>query len=146
MKRIGATGLAHHHSIYLPIILNLFTHSRKENIMNLTDIIQLAKQGYKPADIKELIALSTPVDEPASEPATEVQEVQATEDKKEAEPPTDNSDDYKKIIEEMTEKLKATEEKLNKLQHENVRRNIADTPEDKRSDVDVFNDAMRNFM
>lgn len=114
--------------------------------MNFTDIIQLAKQGYKPNDIKELIALSTPIDEPAPEPATEVQEVQATEDKKEAEPPTDNSDDYKKIIEEMTEKLRATEEKLNKLQHENVRRNIADTPEDKRSDVDVFNDAMRNFM
>lgn len=113
--------------------------------MNFNDILALAKQGYKPADIKELIALPTPADEPAPEPATETQEVQATEEQKEAEPPAESGDDYKKIIDELNEKLKATEEKLNKLQHENVRRNIADTQE-KRSDVDVFNDAMRNFM
>lgn len=36
--------------------------------MNLTDILALAKQGYKPADIKELIAMAEPVAQPEPTP------------------------------------------------------------------------------
>lgn len=115
--------------------------------MKLTDIIDLAKQGYKPADIKELVAISDSTEQPAPDEPAQEQEVKATEVKEKEAVVTDTSeiDDYKKLIDEMSAKLKDTEEKLSKLQHENVRQNIADT-EDTRSSVDIFNDAMRNFM
>ena len=55
--------------------------------MNLKDIIELAKQGYKPSDIKELIALSKDND--------------STEDKSEDK----SEDDKDRIIEELRKKL-----------------------------------------
>ena len=120
---------------------------RKKVYMKFTDIIELAKQGYKPSDIKELIELSKeePKEEPkeAQTPAKEQIEEQPEEKReevkeKEPETPSDDSLDYKKKIEE----LEAT---ISKLQKENTRKNIADS-DDQRSSVDVFNDAMRNFM
>ena len=63
--------------------------------MNLKDIIELAKQGYKPSDIKELIALSQ---EPEQKP----------EQKPEQEPeqePENKPEDKDRIIEELRKKL-----------------------------------------
>lgn len=57
--------------------------------MNLIDIITLAKAGYKPADIKELVALATP------EPVTETTPEQ-----------TEAVTDYKALYEEAQEELK----------------------------------------
>ena len=115
--------------------------------MKLTDIIELAKQGYKPADIKELVAISESSEQPEPEQPAQDREEKATEVKEKEADVQENAEivDYKKMIDEMTAKLKDTEEKLSKLQHENVRQNIADT-EETRSSVDIFNDAMRNFM
>ena len=63
--------------------------------MNLRDIIELAKQGYKPSDIKELIALSKDND------STEDKPEDKQEDKQEAE----SEDDKDRIIEELRKKL-----------------------------------------
>ena len=51
--------------------------------MNLKDIIELAKQGYKPSDIKELIALSQ---EQEQEQEPEQKQEQEPEQKQEQEP------------------------------------------------------------
>ena len=63
--------------------------------MNLKDIIELAKQGYKPSDIKELIALSKDNDSTEDNPEDKPED--KTEDK-----PEDNKD---RIIEELRKKL-----------------------------------------
>ena len=63
--------------------------------MSLKDIIELAKQGYKPSDIKELIALSQ-----ESEQDTEQEPEQEPEDKHE-----DKQEDKDRIIEELRKKL-----------------------------------------
>lgn len=67
--------------------------------MKLTDIIELAKQGYKPADIRELLKIGTET-EPKSEPEPD----QPAEDPQ-PEP------DYKQLYEEEKAKRQAAARK-----------------------------------
>ena len=87
--------------------------------MNIKDIIALAKAGYKPGEIKELLELAVPEPEPEKEPEPE---------QKEPEP------DYKAMYEESQKKLLAAQ-KANQRQP-------LDIPEEKAlADIlkDVFN-------
>ena len=112
--------------------------------MTLNDIITLAKQGYKPADIKELIqmaegqddapqveqvAISTQSEEPESE------ETPIVEDAAQA-PEVEQSVDYKKLYEEEKKKVET-------IQQSNVKKNIQGN---ETSDIDVFNELAKSFM
>lgn len=119
-------------------------------MLNLTDIVALAKQGYKPNDIKELIELTKEA------PAEAEAEVQPTTEEAKAEEKSSeviqkddeaSSDqiDYKNEVEKLKAQLQETENKLSKLQKENTRRN-ADTDENKKSDAEAFADVMKQFM
>lgn len=95
--------------------------------MNITDIIALAKQGYKPADIKELIELST-LDVNSDVPDTET----GTPD----EPDTENDNkpvDYKALYENSIKELetvKASNKKLSddlkQAQADNSNKDVSD--------------------
>ena len=88
--------------------------------MKLDDIIALAKQGYKPSDVKELIELSK--GEPEEEPKDEPEE--------------EPKDEKQKEIDELKEQIK-------KLQEENSRRDNSDNDGLKSDDeklVDLFRD------
>lgn len=96
--------------------------------MNLTDIIALAKQGYKPSDIKELLSLAAtdPVEKPEdpgpdqSVPADQVpgdsEESEDVQDKQEEKPA---DPDYKKLYEDLKKET----------QRKNVRENSQNTEE-----------------
>lgn len=123
-------------------------------MLNLTDIVALAKQGYKPNDIKELIELTKEAPEGKSEdqeqqPKPEEPEKPSEDKPKEEEKKDDaassNQLDYKEEVEKLKAQLQETENKLSKLQKENVRRN-ADTDENKKSDAEAFADVMKSFM
>lgn len=79
--------------------------------MKLEDIIALAKQGYKPADIKELIELSKEdayeSDNQGETPGDAAESEQTTpEDSKPTETPENvDSIDYRKLYEEEHSKL-----------------------------------------
>ena len=119
-------------------------------MLNLTDIVALAKQGYKPNDIKELIELTK---EAPAQAETEVQptteeapaEDQPIEDNQKDGAASSDQLDYKEEVEKLKAQLQETENKLSKLQKENVRRN-ADTDENKKSDAEAFADVMKSFM
>lgn len=119
-------------------------------MLNLTDIVALAKQGYKPNDIKELIELTK---EAPAGPETDEQpkpDEKPAEDKPEEEEKKDGEAspdqlDYKNEVEKLKAQLQETENKLLKLQKENVRRN-ADTDDNKQSDAEAFADVMKEFM
>lgn len=120
-------------------------------MIKLDDIVALAKQGYKPSDIKELIELSK--EAPASEekePDQETEKENITDDKTPSdtvapEKEDKHSDDqeaskvvdYKKKVEEL-------EKKISDLQKANTRKNVADT--DEKSDSEVIADLMKSFM
>lgn len=111
--------------------------------MKLTDIIALAKQGYTPADIRDLLAIaeetsakeaeSAPEEEPAPvvEPAAEEP---AAEGEKPAPEPSRTDD-----------KIAELENKIKGLQAENTRR---PRPEEKpqKSDAEILEDMARRFM
>lgn len=118
-------------------------------MLNLNDIIALAKQGYKPSDIKELIELSQT--EEQTQPAPEQSQTepeQPTADNVPETAPTEETQkegnssapevDYKKKVEELEAKLSA-------LQKQNTKQN-ADKSENKKSDAEMFADTMRSFM
>lgn len=97
--------------------------------MTLQDLFALAKQGYKPQDVKELIALAAEVE--TAQAATPDDDSQPAEDKKdESEKPdekqpakaTENEPDYKALYEKSQEDLK-------KAQAFNVNQNREKEPE-----------------
>ena len=128
----------------------MVTERRVVSMLNLTDIVALAKQGYKPNDIKELIELTK---EAPAEAETEVQptteeapaENKPTEENQKDGEASNGQLDYKEEVEKLKAQLQETENKLSKLQKENTRRN-ADTDEDKKSDAEAFADVMKSFM
>ena len=79
--------------------------------MNLKDIIELAKQGYKPSDIKELIALSKDNDSTEDKPEDKTEDKpedrpeDKSEDRPEDKPEDKPEDDRDRIIEELRKKL-----------------------------------------
>ena len=80
--------------------------------MKLTDIIELAKQGYKPADIRELLKIETetgPKSEPDPEPEPEAQTDPETEPEAQTDP--EPEPDYKQLYEEEKAKRQAAARK-----------------------------------
>lgn len=111
--------------------------------MKLLDIIELAKQGYTPADIKELLAInvegvnqdvdqgeSVEVEEAESEPATPASNPTAEASEADA-----NPIDYKKLYEDSLVKLA-------EAQKSNV--NVAMPSQE--NDLDILANTIKGFM
>ena len=84
--------------------------------MKLTDIIELAKQGYKPADIRELLKIETETEpQPQQDPEPEPEPEQPAEDPQhEPEQPAEgpqHEPDYKQLYEEEKAKRQAAARK-----------------------------------
>lgn len=117
-------------------------------MMTIGDIVALAKAGYKPADVKELIEMTkeeekqvetnadaseSANDNPSSEPAAEVSpSASAAPDE------TEDDKDYKSLYEQAKKDL-ATAQK------ENVTKDIS-SAEDNQSDADIIKDLIKEFM
>lgn len=90
--------------------------------LNISDIVALAKAGYKPAEVKELIALSEkemqpkPEEQPGAtaaplKPTTESPEpVKASENEAKAAEPEKEEIDYKELYEKSQQDLKKAQE------------------------------------
>ena len=105
--------------------------------MKFDDIIALAKAGYKPNEVKELLAMAEPTPEPDPEP-----------EKKEEKPEeiqTSIDTDYKKLYEESQKALDKANESLKKAQAMNNRKDVSNDG-NKKSDAEIVNDWARSFM
>lgn len=116
--------------------------------MNIMDIIALAKQGYKPGDIKELIELAktVPEPEPFNPPAKEPEK--DAEGKKEPENPveTPQNDEIENIKKEL-ESVKAENEKVkNDLAKAQAVNRSAKMPETDVDDDKLIQEIVKNFM
>lgn len=125
--------------------------------LSLTDIVALAKQGYKPSDIKELIELSNESysNESSSDEDKDNNDSKDEDKDNKTQPDIKNEDDsnttnedsetddpeivdYKKKVEEL-------EKKIVDLQKKAAHEKVADTS-DKKTSEEQFKEAMRNFM
>ena len=119
-------------------------------MFNFSDLVALAKQGYTPADIKQLIELSRTAekeDSKASEGDTITENTNETPSDtvaKEPEEVKEGPDQEDSKIVDYKKKAEDLEKKIADLQKANTEKNIADT--DEKSDLDVFTEAMKSFM
>ena len=71
-------------------------------MLSIKDVVSLAKAGYKPADVKELIELSKEPEEPApkeKEPEEPAPEEPAPKEKEPEEPEIDYKAKYEELLE-----------------------------------------------
>ena len=109
--------------------------------MKFTDIIALAKAGYTPADIKDLLALDShePVQTPEEKNEPDDQEGTQPEDAEPNTPRDSDTDESTRFYEEQINKLKKNIEELQKA---NVNKPL---PEQK-TDEDIFYEAYRKLI
>lgn len=111
--------------------------------MKFTDIVYLARQGFTPADIKELMALKEePQKDPVQEPAEPVTPpVTEPEDQKPPAAAQSAGDDPEPEAEEIA-KLQA---QIKSLQEQNLRRERPQEPAPKSNQA-ILEEMARNFM
>ena len=119
--------------------------------MILTDIIALAKAGYSPKDIKDLIALAEPTPQApgAQDPEPEPEPEKKQEPESGApsiEDPTKEipAIDEKSNVIDYQEKVKELEAKIAEMQKENVSKDISG--HETKSDDDMLADLVRKYM
>lgn len=114
--------------------------------MKLADIIELAKQGYTPADIKELLNfnIEAPAETPTPTQGESVADIAESEQTAPQTKPTEeapavvaDSIDYKKLYEESVAKLQ-------EAQNNNINQAIRDT--NRETDQEILNSLVVSFM
>lgn len=113
--------------------------------MILTDIIALAKAGYSPKDIKDLIALAESTPQTPGAPDPEPDE-KSEPDAPSIEEPTKEIpaiDDKSNVI-DYQEKVKELEAKIAEMQKENTSKDISGN--ETRTDDDMLADLVRKYM
>ncbi len=108
--------------------------------MNFSDIMALAKNGYKPGDIKELLAIQTEPEQKQSEP----EQKQSESEQKQSESEQSEENNLLKQVEELQKQLLDTQSKLKQAQKANTQVNIK--PEGGQPDAERLNDWARSFM
>lgn len=111
--------------------------------MKLEDIIALAKQGYKPSDIKELISLAAenPDESKGTDSSDEPEQGEPEDEKPEGTAGTDadpDDIDYKKLYEDSQNRIK-------ELQAKNANKDLSGAASEK-SEQEILNDIVRDFM
>lgn len=117
--------------------------------MKLEDIIALAKQGYKPADIKELVSLADDNKQDDAQPTNQGEDTHSEDDQKNhatnENKPTEgeavsggNAVDYKALYEE-------SQKQLELAQKANIKKDVSDS-ENNVTDADTVADFVKSFM
>lgn len=114
--------------------------------MILTDIIALAKAGYSPKDVKDLIALSEPTPQAPESPDPEPEEKKPEPETPSIEEPTKEipAIDEKSNVIDYQEKVKELEAKIAEMQKENVSKDISGN--ETKSDDDLLAEIVRKYM
>ena len=116
--------------------------------LNFGDIVALAKQGYKPADIKELLAFDIP-DENAPAPVQEPEKVTPEPTPEQTTPQLDDNPTPAKATgqqlesEQDKERIAELEKQIKELQSNNQSKDVSGNVQDPQADLD---DIVRSFM
>lgn len=92
--------------------------------LNIMDVLAFAKAGYKPADVKEIMAMSEASEEaPTPAPEEDVKhEVKKEPDEK---PVADDVPDYKAMFEELQKKNDELSNQIKELQQTNIAKDVS---------------------
>lgn len=109
------------------------------------DIVEFAKAGWKPADVKEILEAASKLEvKPNEEPAeTGPKEDTQPEQEKEEEPKADVESSKDKEIEQLKAQIEESNKKLAAVQESNTKKNLQGTVQ---SEEDRLNELARSFM
>lgn len=115
-------------------------------MLNIKDIVELAKAGYKPSDVKELITLTGQTGAPVTEKVTETVAETVTETVAETVTETVAETVTETVTEQSPEQMENQKlrEQIAEMQLANTRKGLP-VPE-RRSDEDVISDFVKSFM
>ena len=116
--------------------------------VGLKEILSLLAAGYKKKDIEAMIAAE---EEEEKKEAQAQAQPEAPEDKKapdDADAKESNPEpDYKKLLEEKEKELKESQEKLSKIQQDNIHENSAPAADEARkAEAETLTNLVRSFM
>lgn len=107
------------------------------------DLVALARAGYTPAQVKEILSMQTEEAKSAEEPTeTAPKEVAQPETEKAPEPNPTDGKDSEDTLAELQKKLAAAEEKLADLQKQNSTKDIST----QKPQTNPLDDMVRRFM
>ena len=115
--------------------------------LNFGDIVALAKQGYKPADIKELMSMDIP--DETTPPPVQTPEKVNTEPTPEPTPAPNDTETPAKATgqpvesEEDKARIAELEKQIKDLQSTNQSKDVSGNVQDPQTDIDDF---VRSFM
>ena len=108
--------------------------------VGLKETLSLLAAGYKKKDIEALAAIDEEQDQKEEQPAPD-SELEKKEEDKEPEP------DYKTMYEELLKKNQETENKINKIQQDNIHKDSAPAAaEAKAKEAESLTNMVRSFM
>lgn len=108
--------------------------------VGLKETLSLLAAGYKKKDIEALAAIDEEQDQKEEQPAPDP-EPEKKEEEKEIEP------DYKTMYEELLKKNQETENKINKIQQDNIHKDSAPAAaEAKAKEAESLTNMVRSFM
>ena len=116
--------------------------------LSLPDIIELAKAGYKPADVKELMKAASELESKPAEaekPAEILPKEKAQPDQvKDEKPEKINAEDDKDIrIKQLEAQVEDLQKNLKQVQKENTQKNLQ---HEKPNEQEMLNNIARAFM
>lgn len=108
--------------------------------VGLKETLSLLAAGYKKKDIEALAAIDEEQEQQEEQPAPDP-EPEKKEDEKEPEP------DYKTMYEDLLKKNQETENKINKIQQDNIHKDSApNTEKEKKEQEESLHTLFRSFM
>ena len=121
--------------------------------LGLADTLKLLAAGYKKKDIDAMYALDEQNDkkdpEPAPDPEPKKKDPEPAQDPepKKKDPEPEPEPDYKKLFEESQTKQKELEEKIKKIQKDNINNNSApDAAEAKKKEQESLLNMVKGYM
>ena len=112
--------------------------------MKISDLVALAKMGYSPAEVKDLLSME-PSTQDAPEEITEEQKTEPKESPKdEPAPEIAETINYKELYSSAMDEINSLKAQLDTAQKHNTSSNIA--PLNVSTDEEVINDLVRAFM
>ena len=107
--------------------------------LTLTDVVALAKAGYKPADVKELIEMSNAAPAAPVEPTEPSEPVEPTEPSEPSEP----TEPSEPVIDEKDVKIAELEKTIQDMQKANVNQSGGNA---QPTDEDIINNALQGLL
>lgn len=116
----------------------------KDSGIKSDEIIELAKNGYTPKDVEELISLASDEDVLQSEDGADEKTPESNPTSADEEASDDKSTDPKDAeIEELKKKLEEDEKRIKEIQNKNASQNLGNTQP--KTNRELVQEALRNL-